>query len=111
MRIPTGLLQNASNGRYHPIVFRHAPPPSGDQEDCARYKSIGHHTEGFNTEKEALDYIELKKDWEWIGVMWTWDGQSSAAMVVWLHNAQALDLPEHRTSERLSQWDGEPQDG
>lgn len=38
-----------AGARFHPIVFRDAPFPSGGD----RYKSKGHHTEGFESMEDA----------------------------------------------------------
>ena len=41
-------------GKYHPIYFRYSPPPSGDFDGgYSRYKSGGHHTQGFDTQEAA----------------------------------------------------------
>jgi hypothetical protein len=79
-----GILHNTKTDRYHPITFRYAPTPSG----LDRYKSGGHHTSGFDTRSEALDFINntmvnyfpgftpcLAKDF-------SWDGENIPAMVV-----------------------------
>lgn len=78
------ILHNHTNDRWH------APPPSGDLKNSARYRSIGHHTEGFNTAGAAQIYIE-KQGWEWIAAWdldgegtatWDWDGEGTPAMVI-----------------------------
>lgn len=51
---PTGILKNMETSRFHPISFRPAPMPSGA---APRYKSLGHHTDGFDTLDGAEDWI------------------------------------------------------
>jgi hypothetical protein len=83
MSYPAGLLHNTSTDRWHPILFRHAPPPSGDVTSASRYKSIGHHTEGFKSKQEALDHIKANDTLEWMNTVWDWDGSETPAMVIW----------------------------
>ena len=52
-----GMLLNTKTHRWHPILFRPAPMPGDPEMKIPRYKSKGHHTEGFETEDEALGYI------------------------------------------------------
>jgi len=64
MLYPTGILKNTSTGRFHPISFRMAPRPSETVEDSldgCRHKSIGHHTEGFDTIEGAKEWIQEKE--------------------------------------------------
>ena len=53
-----GMLMNTATGRWHPILFRPAPAPSGDVHGFERYRSKGHHTEGFDTEPAARADID-----------------------------------------------------
>lgn len=54
MKFPGGILINTATGRFHPIIFRCGTPPSGPLEGGVdRYKSKGHHTDGFDTLEEA----------------------------------------------------------
>jgi hypothetical protein len=46
------LLHNQRNEKYHPIIFRYSPLPGGC--DIPRYKSNGHHTNGFVFREEAI---------------------------------------------------------
>lgn len=86
-------LHNIKTNRYHPISFRYAPPPSGDLPNgTARFKSIGHHTDGFNTRDEAITFcngtlrayykepvvVNTEKDF-------VWDGEGTPAMVIWFN--------------------------
>ena len=82
---PTGMLKNTATGRFHPIVFRPAPMPGGSDLDASaqRYKSLGHHTEGFATEDEAIASIKAQPTWDWTGVAWEWDGNDVPATVEW----------------------------
>lgn len=81
---PAGILKNASTGRFHPIVFRFAPAPSSTpDEKVQRYKSRGHHTEGFDTEEEAKDFIGSRSEQFNTGAMWEWSGDGIPAMVQW----------------------------
>jgi hypothetical protein len=45
-------LKNLQTGKFHPIVYRFYPLPN----ECPvpRYKSFGHHTNGFVFREEAL---------------------------------------------------------
>lgn len=82
---PTGYLLNAITKRYHPIVFRVAPMP-GDADasmSAQRFKSIGHHTDGFDTIELAQAHVAEPRELPWtdVGVVWEWDGTSTPAMV------------------------------
>jgi hypothetical protein len=76
---PAGILRNRLTGRFHPIVFRYAPPPSGG----SRYKSIGHHTDGFDTLDQAEEYIASRSEWTNTGMRWNWSGEDVPALTVW----------------------------
>lgn len=81
---PAGILKNAQTGRFHPIVFRPGPAPSSSPEDDdQRYKSFGHHAEGFDTLHEAKVCIAKQRDWCDTGLQWIWDGTDTPVMVVW----------------------------
>lgn len=61
--LPAGLLKNIKTGRFHPILFRPGPAPSSSPEDDSqRYKSSGHHTEGFDTLEAANEFIGVCDD-------------------------------------------------
>mgnify|MGYP007047102703 CR=1 FL=1 len=50
------LLHNAETDRYHPCYYYQSPlPSSGGTEGPVRYRSKGHHTEGFATEAEGWE--------------------------------------------------------
>jgi len=83
--LPTGVLHNQETDRYHPIAFHHSPPPSGDLPNgTGRYRSVGHHTNGFDTKAEADAWIEKTENMSPINSVWEWDGKGSPAMVIWL---------------------------
>jgi len=79
-----GNVHNIATDRHHPIVFRYAPTPSG----CDRYKSIGHHTDGFDTRDAAIEFINhtLTKHFPGCQVNvdkdYAWDGSGTPAMVI-----------------------------
>ena len=82
MKYPTGILKNTATGRFHPISFRPAPAPSSSPEDSAeRYKSLGHHTDGFDTLEAAKGWIGQRDTMEDTGTVWEWDGTDIPAMV------------------------------
>lgn len=57
------MLHNEKTDRYHPILFRESPLPGPHYEGkLIRHKSVGHHTNGFDTREEALKHIETSKD-------------------------------------------------
>ncbi len=47
-----GILHNQKTTKFHPIIFRYSPLPGG--ADIPRYKSSGHHTNGFVFRDEAI---------------------------------------------------------
>lgn len=83
---PWGMLKNTATGRWHPILFCPAPPPSGDVVGFRRHRSKGHHTVGFDTEAFAMSdisqHISEGRGW-WSGMSWTWDGTEVPAMTGW----------------------------
>ena len=72
---PTVILHNVKLDRFHPMPFRMYPMPGGS--DLPRYKSIGHHTEGFETLEQAKEYISKNHDFKNTNELWPWDGESS----------------------------------
>jgi len=84
VQYPTGILKNMATNRFHPISFRLAPTPSSSGEDVGqRYKSLGHHTEGFDTLEAAKRWVSEKDNTKDIGMIWEWDGKDTPAMVQW----------------------------
>jgi hypothetical protein len=78
---PVGILVNTKTKRFHPIVFREAPLPGGLQPPGGgRYRSLGHHTVGFDTEAEAIEHVKTRVDWALTGRRWGWDGESVPAL-------------------------------
>ena len=91
-KLPCGMLVNTSTTphRYHPIIFRYSPPPSGDlTSGTRRYKSAGHHTAGFDTVEEAMACIQGQTSWQWTGLAWEWNGEGVPAMVEWFPGENA----------------------
>ncbi len=68
-----GILKNALNGKFHPVVLRPAPTP-GPIDNPMRWRSFAHHTIGFDSEEAALQEIAKHPDWELIPATWDWDG-------------------------------------
>lgn len=74
-----GMIRDFKNKRYHPVLFLCYPTPSG----MKRYKSKGHHTVGFDSREEAVEFCKgdmtehcktygdpvycLEKDFPWNG--------------------------------------------
>jgi hypothetical protein len=80
------MLKNTTTGRFHPIFFRLAPMPGGADSDlrAQRYRSYGHHTEGFLTEEDAIVSAQAtckQSGAEFRPICWDWDGESIPAMV------------------------------
>ncbi len=88
MVMPTGYLKNTATGRFHPIVFRMAPMPGNADATLSaqRYKSLGHHTTGFDTLEAAQAHVTSEKttlvD---VGTIWDWDGEGIPAMIEWFN--------------------------
>jgi hypothetical protein len=66
------ILHNIKENRFHPIYYRYSPMPGSmrdhtkgirGQEEMVRWKSGGHHTEGFRTWAQTMEYFDnmLKK--------------------------------------------------
>jgi hypothetical protein len=86
-----GMLHNTKTGRFHPIVFRQAPMPSGVDTDFGmmRHKSKGHHTDGFDTIEAAQEYVVTScasGEHTDSGCRYEWDGEDIPAMVEWFPN-------------------------
>ncbi len=85
------LIHNHKLNRWHPVIFREAPMPGGI--DLHRYKSAGHHTDGFKSRDEAINEIpklaerlrdartSLKADLDW-------DGEGIPALVQFFPDSQ-----------------------
>jgi len=88
MKLPGGILTNKATGRFHPIVFRWGPAPSGPLDGgVERYKSLGHHTDGFDTLEEAQATFKeggmLSEGYYDSGMQWMWGGDDIPAIVAW----------------------------
>jgi hypothetical protein len=85
---PTGLLLNVATGRIHPISFRPAPMPANADANMSaqRWRSIGHHTEGFDTEAAAMAWIAEQGDKVNFveNLRLEWNGEGLPAMTVFL---------------------------
>lgn len=96
------LLHNTKLSRWHPIVFveSHLPGPPSDDKPV-RHKSKGHHTAGFATRQEALDWIrnDLKmKDSvgpvkEALDKDFAWDGDDVPVMTVYFGEREGKIVP------------------
>jgi hypothetical protein len=88
------MLLNTKDNRYHPILFRLAPMPGNADANALaqRYKSKGHHTEGFATFDEAVAHIDEKRKehgYQVAPLIMEWDGEGVPMMVQWF----ALPVP------------------
>ena len=86
-----GMLKNTSTGRLHPILFRPAPLPGGADLDmrAQRYKSKGHHTEGFDNRDAAMSGAQALCDSthaEFRDVEWEWNGEGIPAIVTFFEH-------------------------
>lgn len=82
------MLHNMKLDRYHPIFFRMSPLP-GNPDKLIRYKSAGHHTDGFASREEAIASTEDErfKDFELdFGSDFEWDGEDIPALVIFREN-------------------------
>lgn len=92
---PTGILVNTATGRWHPISFRYSPPFSGDLSgNVGRFKSVGHHTEGFTTQDEAVAFIQGQPAMDLMVDTFEWDGVDIPAMVVWIRHRDGDNPPK-----------------
>jgi hypothetical protein len=90
--MPSGILLNTATQRFHPIIFREAPMPAGADDNWShqRYKSLGHHTVGFDTLEEAQAYIKSDARLFDSGAVWEWDGIDIPAMVSWFQQPRKV---------------------
>ena len=81
------LLYNTKLKRWHPIIFIYNPLP-GVPSTPVRYKSKGHHTVGFETREEAVNYCyhDLAPKLEHAESCFEndieWDGEDIPALVI-----------------------------
>jgi hypothetical protein len=52
------MLKNTTTNRFHPIIFWECPMPSQALGSAVRWKSKGHHTEGFEKRDDASAAIQ-----------------------------------------------------
>ena len=86
-------LHNTKTNRFHPILFEERPTLSG----FLKHRSRGHHTDGFDERKHAIEYCEtlasrhncrlcVDKDFPW-------DGEDVPAMVVYFTEVDGKLVP------------------
>ncbi len=85
---PAGVLRNTATGRFHPIVFYASPKPSEAGESIVRHRSKQHHTAGFATMDEAVEWIVAQPTWRPTGLVWVWDGEGVPAITHWFALAE-----------------------
>ena len=81
-------MKNFKTNRFHPIIFEKSPLPNIIDTDLHRYKSVGHHTTGFDTIEEAI--VDCKATAERTDIVVTyysegllvWDGEDVPARKV-----------------------------
>jgi hypothetical protein len=85
------MLHNRKLDRFHPIFFYASPKPSECDDDVCRFRSYGHHTEGFVTRAEADADIASDcadgKNWN-SGVDFEWSGEGSPASTYYFARSQ-----------------------
>ena len=91
-------LHNTKTDRYHPIAFQERPQPSYKPGDTLiRSKSMGHHTDGFDTREESLR--ECKNIADKLGGKlctskdFAWDGEDVPAMIVFFGEQDGEIVP------------------
>jgi malate synthase len=85
MRDVACLILNTATNRWHPLVMRPSPQPSWKAPEAVRYKSRGHHTEGFDTRAEAERWNQTKareQGWLLDGAVLKWNGEDIPATVL-----------------------------
>jgi hypothetical protein len=87
--LPAGILIHEKTGRFHPIIFRPAPLPGGDKlpHGVERYRSLGHHTLGFDTKEAAQRSIQAHPGLVLTSQTWQWEGEETPA-ITWLFQAE-----------------------
>jgi len=82
MDYPAGHLKNIKTGRFHPVYFRCAPRPSDSESDpTVRFRSVGHHTTGYDTIEESKAFVTSKPRLTETDIIWEWDGEEIPAIV------------------------------
>lgn len=81
-----GMIHNKSLDRWHPVYFSDHPH-SADTDSVWRFKSQGHHTDGFETRDAALENIQDDLVPQLSGALlaldsnYEWDGKGVPAIV------------------------------
>lgn len=109
MSYALGMVRNTATGRFHPMFYRDAPFPGGVDSDLnrnvARFKSGGHHTNGFATREEADSANEESRErlieagekcWPGLISDWEWDGQGCPSDIRLVNTADGVVLPSLR---------------
>lgn len=95
------MLHNTALNRWHPILFWNYPRPSEDEnEPATRYKSRGHHTEGFDTQEAANGHakeLAERQSGRFVpDLIYQWDGEGVPAMIEYFaRNAETNGAPSH----------------
>lgn len=56
---------------------------SDDADDVAwRFRSLAHHTDGFDDEESAWEFVESRASWKCIDVLWEWDGEGIPTVTI-----------------------------
>jgi hypothetical protein len=76
-KAPTTILINSKTEKYHPMPYRPAPRPSDPDKGVMRFRSIGHHTEGFDTLEAAKAFVNEDPELVLVGMVEYWDGVCS----------------------------------
>jgi len=84
------IIENTTDGTFHPVVFLVAPFPGGSKisHECNRYRSKMHHTTGFKTLQDAIDYLP--------------------DLVVWVKEKVTVGIePKYLKSFQVIKWEGD----
>jgi hypothetical protein len=84
---PICILLNKLTKRWHTIAFQPYPLPGQTGEKYSRYKSIGHHTVGFDTIEDAIAEIRTHDCFRLVGRVYAWNGLDMPAMVEFFDSA------------------------
>jgi hypothetical protein len=80
--LPACMLINKATGRFHPIIFTPYLMPGGAQpQGGGRFKSHGHHTDGFDTLEAAWEHVKKDGRLRAVERTYEWDGVEMPAMV------------------------------
>jgi len=94
------MLHNLKTDRFHPILFYESPLPSSSEDSkVVRHKSKGHHTVGFDTREQAIEFAQttMKEYYpnarDCIEKDFPWDGEDTPAMVVFFGENDGKLIP------------------